>query len=137
MDNRRIKLAALLLGTALFAGAFEGQALFAAPAMGPQARVDAAYAAMGGDKLAVLRTITLRAHLQQWDPGESYSVATPETPDVDHSDLVQNRDFVHGLTRNEWNRPKNDDGGRRVFTEIVTPAAGWVVGNKGRRRVND
>ena len=129
MKSRYRPATALLLGAAILAVAPLGKALFAAPAAGPQARVDAAWAAMGGDKLAALRTISLGAHLLQWDPGESYSVATPDKPDVGYSDLVQSRDFAHGLTRNEWNRPKNDDGGRRIFTEIVTPSAGWVVGN--------
>src|SRR5689334_5538245 len=129
MELRQRPATALLLGVAILAIAPFGRTLFAAPAATPQARVDAAYAAMGGDRLATLKTITLRAHLQQWDPGESYAVTTPDKPDVNYSDLVQSRDFVRGLTRNEWNRPKNDDGGRRIFTEVVTPAAGWVVGN--------
>lgn len=125
---RRRTVTALLGAAGLSIAAGLGFA-WAAPAATPQGRVDAAYAAMGGDKLAALKTISLRAHLQQWDPGESYSVATPEEPDVSYSDLVQSRDLARGLTYNEWNRPKNDDGGRRVFTEVVTPTAGWVVGN--------
>ena len=129
MKLRQNPATALLLGAAILAIAPFGKTLFAAPAATPQARVDAAYAAMGGDRLAALKTISLRAHFQQWDPGESYSVATPDKPDVSYSDLVQSRDLVRDLTRNEWNRPKNDDGGRRIFTEIVTPSAGWVVGN--------
>jgi glyoxylase-like metal-dependent hydrolase (beta-lactamase superfamily II) len=121
-------IAGVLVGAAIFvaAGCVVG---WAAAPITAQARVDAAYAAMGGDKLAALKTISLHARLQQWDPGESYSVATPDQPDVGYSDLAQSRDLVRGLTRNEWNRPKNDDGGRRVFTEIVTPSAGWVAGN--------
>src|SRR5579871_2631554 len=124
MTFRQSTMAALLVGVAIAAGMPLGKSLFAAPAAQPQALVDAAYAAMGGGRLAALKTISLRAHLQQWDPGESYSVATPEKPDVGYSDLVQMRDFTRGLTRNEWNRPKNDDGGRRIFTEVVTPTAG-------------
>jgi len=127
-------------GHGTIAGAFVGAAAlcvaiglgvtaWAATPTTAQGRVDSAYAALGGDKLAALKTISLHAHLQQWDPGESYSVATPDKPDVGYSELVQSRDLVRGLTRNEWNRPKNDDGGRRVFTEVVTPSAGWVVGN--------
>jgi glyoxylase-like metal-dependent hydrolase (beta-lactamase superfamily II) len=129
IPKRHGRLAGLLLGTAALAAAIAVGKLAAATPSTPIDRVNAAYTAMGEDKLAALKTISLRAHLQQWDPGESYSVATPENPDVSYSDLVQSRDFVRGLTRNEWNRPKNDDGGRRVFTEVVTPSAGWVVGN--------
>ena len=120
---------ALFGATALCLAVGLGVAAWAATPTTAQSRVDAAYAAMGGDKLAALKTVNLHADLQQWDPGESYSVATPDKPDVGYSELVQSRDFVRGLTRNEWNRPKNDDGGRRVFTEVVTPSAGWVVGN--------
>ena len=97
----------------------------ALPATSPQDRVNAAYAAMSGDKL---KTITLKAQLQQFDPGESYSVSDPAKPDTGVSDLVQSRDLQRGLARNEWVRPKAD-GGKRTYTEIVTPTAGYVIGN--------
>ena len=129
MRAGRRRIAGAFLGAATICIALGLQVGWAASAATAQTRLDAAYAAEGGDKLAALKTISLRAHLQQWDPGESYSLATPDKPDVGYSDLMQIRDLVHGLTRNEWNRPKNDDGGRRVFTEVVTPSAGWVVGN--------
>src|SRR5258708_39190225 len=85
-------------------------------AASPQDLVNAAYAAMGGNKL---KTITLRASLQQYDPGESYSVADPTKPDTGVSDLVQSRDLQRGLARNEWVRPKADDGTKRTYTEII------------------
>jgi len=81
---------------------------------------------MGGDKL---KTLTLKARLEQFDPGESYSVSDPAKPDTGVSDLVQSRDLQRGLVRNEWVRPKADDGAKRTFTEIVTPTAGYVLGN--------
>jgi glyoxylase-like metal-dependent hydrolase (beta-lactamase superfamily II) len=96
------------------------------PATSPQDRVNAAYAAMGGDKL---KTLTLTASLQQYDPGESYSLSDPAKPGTGVSDLKQSRDFQRGLTRDEWVRPKADDGTKRTYTEIVTPTAGYVVGN--------
>jgi glyoxylase-like metal-dependent hydrolase (beta-lactamase superfamily II) len=98
----------------------------AAGATSPQDLVKAAYAVMGGDKL---KTITLKAQLQQFDPGESYSVSDPAKPETGVSDLTQSRDLQRGLTRNEWVRPKADDGTKRTFTEIVTPTAGYVLGN--------
>lgn len=91
----------------------------------PQDRVNAAYAAMGGDKL---KTISLKAHLEQFDPGESYSVSDPTKPDRGESDLVLSRDLARGLARYEWVRPKVD-GSKRTFTEIVTPAAGYALGD--------
>jgi glyoxylase-like metal-dependent hydrolase (beta-lactamase superfamily II) len=91
-----------------------------------QDRVNAAYAAMGGDKL---KTLTLTASLQQYDPGESYSLPDPAKPDTGVSDLKQSRDFQRGFVRNEWVRPKADDGTKRTYTEIVTPTAGYSIGN--------
>ena len=78
--KRHAAVATLLLGTATVLALTAR--LVAAPAETPQARVDAAWTAMGGDKLAALKTITLRAHLLQWDPGESYSVSDPDKPGV-------------------------------------------------------
>jgi glyoxylase-like metal-dependent hydrolase (beta-lactamase superfamily II) len=98
----------------------------AAAAASPQDLVNAAYAAMGGDKL---KTITLKAQLQQFDPGESFSVSDPAKPDTGASDLTESRDLLRGLARSEWVRPKADDGGKRTYTEIVTPTAGYSVGN--------
>jgi glyoxylase-like metal-dependent hydrolase (beta-lactamase superfamily II) len=80
---------------------------------------------MGGDKL---KTISLTAHIEQFDPGESFSVTDPTKPDRGASELVRTRDIIHGLTRNEWVRPKVD-GSKRTFTEIVTSTAGYVVGD--------
>jgi hypothetical protein len=91
----------------------------------PQDRVNAAYAAMGGDKL---KTISLTARIEQFDPGESYSVSDPTKPDRGASDLVRTRDLARGLTRSEWVRPRVD-GTKRIFTEIVTPTAGYVIGD--------
>jgi hypothetical protein len=75
---------------------------WALPAAGPQDRVNAAYAAMGGDKL---KTLSLKASLEQFDPGESYSVSDPTKPSTGVSDLTQSRDLEHGFARNEWVRP--------------------------------
>jgi len=57
--------AALLLGAAGLSIALGFGLASAAPAPTPQGRVDAAYAAMGGDKLAALKTVSLKAHLAQ------------------------------------------------------------------------
>lgn len=92
----------------------------------PVNALDAAYAATGGDNL---KTIMIKAHWAQWDPGESFAMSDPLTPDDGASDITQSRDLVNGLARNEWMRPKADDGTIRTFTEIVTPNAGLVTGN--------
>jgi glyoxylase-like metal-dependent hydrolase (beta-lactamase superfamily II) len=99
---------------------------WAAPAAAPEDRVNAAYAAMGGDKL---KTISLKASLEQFDPGESYSLSDPTKPDTGVSELVRSRDLVHGFTRNEWVRPLPGGVNKRTYTEIITPSAGYVIGN--------
>src|SRR5579862_5342916 len=115
-----------LLCCAVICALMAPSALKTAAATSPQDLVNAAYAAMGGDKL---KTITLRATLEQFDPGESYSVSDPAKPDTGVSDLVQNRDLVRGLTRNEWVRPLPGVAAKRTYTEIITPTAGYVIGN--------
>jgi len=129
MLRRTVNIGALLLCAASLSAAVGLGATWAATAPTPQQRVDATYAAMGGDKLVALKTISFRSNIHQWDPGESFSTADSDTPDVQSSQLVQSRDYVKGLVHNEWVRPRNDTGGTRTFTEIVTPAAGYSIGN--------
>ena len=116
---RGLKLTCLALVAAGFSAAVGLGVTAAAPAPTPQQRVDAAFAAMGGAKLLALKTISFKANIHQWDPGESFSTADSDTPDVKSSDLTQSRDYAKGLVRNEWVRPRNDTGGTRTFTEIV------------------
>jgi len=125
-ENRIRFLAVMLCCTAGLSALIVRSLARPAPATSPQDRVNAAYAAMGGDKL---KTLTLSASLQQYDPGESYSLSDPAKPDTGVSDLKQSRDFQSGVTRDEWVRPEADDGTKRTYTEIVTPTAGYVVGN--------
>jgi len=44
------------------------------------------------------------------------------------SDLVQSRDLVHG-SRTTNGSPAADNSAKRTYTEIVTPAAGYAIGN--------
>jgi hypothetical protein len=96
-----------------------------ASADSPQDLVNAANAAMGSGKI---QTIVLKEHLEQFDPGESFSVTDPTKPSRLEADLVRTRDIIHGVTRNEWVSPKVD-GSKRTFTEIVTPSGGYVIGD--------
>jgi len=124
--NRSLYLTALLCFAVGISVVMSLLVAWAEPAAGPQDRVNAAYAAMGGDKL---KTISLKASLEQFDPGESYSVTDPTKPDDGVSDLVESRDFVRGFARNEWIRPLPGGEAKRTYTEIITPSAGYVIGN--------
>ena len=124
--NGSLNLAASLCCALGISAATSLLIVWAVPAAAPQERVNAAYAAMGGDKL---KTISLKASLEQFDPGESYSVTDPAKPDTGVSDLVQSRDLVRGFAHNEWVRPSPEGVAKRTYTEIITPAAGYVIGN--------
>ena len=126
--KRAASLGISLIGFAAFC-LMAGLALLSisrnATAASPQDLVNAAYTAMGGGKL---QTITLKEHLEQFDPGESFSVTDPTKPSRLESELVRSRDITKGLVRNEWVMPKVD-GSKRAFTEIVTPTGGYVIGD--------
>ena len=93
----------------------------------PQALADAAYQAMGGDKLGALKTLTIDETMQQWDPGESESVSDPLKPDWGKATLHETIDITRGLAHTEWQRPKASPG-PRVYSETITPTGGYVVG---------
>jgi glyoxylase-like metal-dependent hydrolase (beta-lactamase superfamily II) len=130
MRSASVSMTRLLGALIVSAAVGVGVTTLAAPApqMSPQQRVDAAYKAMGGEKLAALKTIRLEAEIGQWDPGASFTLADNLKPDQGMSKLVQSRDLTKGTARNEWTRPRAD-GGSRTYTEIVTPTAGYSIGN--------
>jgi len=123
------KIMALALGSAGVSALIGLSGTWAAQAPTPQQRVNTAFEAMGGAKLLALKTVTFKASIHQYDPGESYSTADSDTPDDGMASLVQSRDYTKGLVHNEWVRPRNDTGGTRTYTEIVTRNAGYSIGN--------
>ena len=131
MPSTSVSMSRLLGALIVSAAVGLGVSTWAAPApqMSPQERVDAAYKAMGGEKLAALKTVSLEATIKQLDPGESFSLADNETPDQGMAYLIQSRDLTKGLAHNQWMRPRADTGGVRIYTEIVTPTAGYAIGN--------
>ena len=123
---------AIGLGVALYVGSGS-----AAPAPGPQTRVEDAYAAMGWADRAfgegaqareTLLIMTSKGSMKQWDPGESESVSNLMVPDWGTSTFTQVWDRSRGATRTEWVRPRAG-GGTRNYTEILTDAGGYVIGN--------
>jgi glyoxylase-like metal-dependent hydrolase (beta-lactamase superfamily II) len=138
MSRGLVKSAASLIGAAGLAigiGALAWAAP-AAPANPQQALAAAAYTAMGNtDRYAgegsppdQVVIVTLRATMQQWEPGESESVADLTKPDGGTSTFTQIWDRTRGFFRTEWVRPRAG-GGMRTYTEIYSPEAGYVIGN--------
>src|SRR5438105_6108484 len=131
LNTRNIMIGSLLAGAAV-AGAM-WQAAFAAGTT-PQMLVDAAYQAMGGDKLAAVRALSFDATLQQWDPGESETVADPLKPDWGKATLHEVRDLQRGVIHTEWARPKASPG-LRMYSETYSGDGGYVVGIDGNGAV--
>ena len=139
MRNEKLRVAkalaiscAMALGVAVYGGTGS-----AAPAPTPQARVEAAYGAMGwadrgfGEGAQARETLlimTAKGSMQQWDPGQSQSVSNLMVPDWGTSTFTQFWDRSRGAVRTEWVRPRAG-GGTRNYTEILTDAGGYVIGN--------
>src|SRR5262245_48000854 len=110
--SRYLPLMAGLLGTSLLAWTAQSTA---APAGTPQALVDAAYNAMGlggeyqldGGAQArdTLVTLVAKGSMQQWDPGESESVADLTKPDWGTATFTQMWDRSKQMYHTDWVRP--------------------------------
>ncbi len=122
-NHLKLTVASLLAGMAVAA---TGQSVPAATTS-PQMLADAAFQAMGGDRLGAMKTVGFDATLQQWDPGESETVADPLKPDWGKATLHETRDLQRGLIRTEWQRPKASPG-PRVYSETYSPDGGYVTG---------
>ena len=102
----------------------------------PQGLAAAAYTAMGnvdhysgeGTPPEQLVIITTRGTTQQWEPGESESVADLTKPDGGTSTFVNIWDRTRTVFRTEWSRPR-PAGGMRTYTEIYSVEGGYVLGN--------
>ena len=100
--------------------------------------VEAAYLAMGlsgeyrldGGAQArdTMTTLTVKGTMQQWDPGESYSVSDLTKPDTGSSTFTEMWDRSKEGLRVEWVRPR-PAGGNRTYTEIIMADGGYVIGN--------
>ncbi len=133
MSKARLKITVTsLIAASAAMGAIWGA--WAAPARSPQALADAAFQAMGGDKLAGLKTITIDETMQQWDPGESESVGDPLKPGWGKATLHENWDLGRGFVHTDWSRPKASPG-LRTYSETITPDAGYVTGIDGNGAV--
>jgi hypothetical protein len=98
------------------------------PARGP-ALVSRAVQALGGaDALAAVKTVSLRGTVRQWEPEQSMTPGS-EARFACESAFEGVTDVAAGATRIDWSRKFAYPAPRAfTFTEIVTPAAGYVAG---------
>jgi glyoxylase-like metal-dependent hydrolase (beta-lactamase superfamily II) len=94
-----------------------------------QALVSRAVQALGGpDTLAAIKTVSLRGTVRQWEPEQSMT-AGGEARFACESAFEAVTDVAAGTTRIDWSRKFAYPAPRTfTYTEIVTPAAGYVAG---------
>ena len=82
----------------------------------------------GADALALVKTISYKATVRQWEPEQS-AIAGGEMRLANDSTLVVATDVAAGSTRNDWVRNYQYPSPRSfTFSEIVTAEAGYVAG---------
>lgn len=100
------------------------------------ASVERGIAAMGGARLAHLRAVTVRGSSLHFEPQQSWRPDGEAVPSG-RSSFVLTHDLVNGAARTEWRRELTTPVARTyAYTEVVTPAGGWVTGvdSSGRTR---
>jgi len=136
MRTNTIRVAvAALAGASMFVLAVAAPA---APASTPQDLVEQAYGAMGlggeyqvdggAQARATLVALVTKGTMQQWDPGESESVADLTKPDWGTATFTDTWDRSKETHRTEWVRPRAG-GGTRNYTEVFSSDGGYVFGN--------
>ncbi len=93
--------------------------------------VSRALAAMGGaDALARVKTLSARGTMKQWEPEQSFAPGG-EMRLANETTFEAAGDFGAGAMRIDWVKNFAYPAPRTFkFSEIVTPAAGWVVGRE-------
>ena len=93
--------------------------------------VNRAVDAMGGaDALAKVKTLSVRGTMKQWEPEQSFAPGG-EMRFANESTFEAAGDFGAGAMRVDWVKNFVYPAPRTFkFSEIVTPAAGWVVGRE-------
>src|SRR5262245_6833227 len=97
--------------------------------------VNQAVAAQGGaDALRGLQTIAIKADAMHWEPGQSKE-AGAEPRFLGNTALAITWDLAKGSARTEWDRDLKYPAVEKLkFTEVVTPALGYVIDDKGASR---
>jgi glyoxylase-like metal-dependent hydrolase (beta-lactamase superfamily II) len=85
----------------------------------------------GADALRALKTISIKSEAKHWEPEQSL-VAGGEPRFLGDSTIVTTWDLAHGMARMQWERAMKYPGVRTLkYTEVVTPALGYVTDEKG------
>ena len=109
----------------------------------PQSRerelIDRALVALGGaDALRALRSVSLKGTVKHWEPEQSYTPGG-EARFAAESGFDTTLDFVNRRARIDWEKNFAYPSPRTFkFSEVVTPAAGYVIGidSNGRNAQN-
>jgi glyoxylase-like metal-dependent hydrolase (beta-lactamase superfamily II) len=119
-----MKRVLFLLLSAMFAGS-------CATVPSSESLVNRAVDAMGGaDALARVKTLTVRGTMKQWEPEQSFAPGG-EMRFANETTFEAAGDFSTGAMRIDWVKNFSYPAPRTFkFSEIVTPAAGWVVGRE-------
>jgi glyoxylase-like metal-dependent hydrolase (beta-lactamase superfamily II) len=119
-----MKRALFLLLSALFLGS-------CATTPSSEDLVSRALGAMGGaDALAKVKTLSARGTMKQWEPEQSFAPGG-EMRFANETTFEAAGDFGAGAMRIDWVKNFSYPAPRTFkFSEIVTPAAGWVVGRE-------
>jgi glyoxylase-like metal-dependent hydrolase (beta-lactamase superfamily II) len=93
--------------------------------------VNRAVDAMGGaEALARVKTLSVRGTMKQWEPEQSFAPGG-EMRFANETTFEAAGDFSAGAMRIDWVKNFSYPSPRTFrFSEIVTPAAGWVVGRE-------
>jgi len=112
---------------------------FAAPSQPARAQsareiVQQAVTAQGGaDSLGALKTLSIKADAMHWEPGQS-KTAAGEPRFLGNSEVAITWDLAAGSARTEWDRDMKYPAIEKLkYTEVVTPALGFVTDEKGSK----
>ena len=103
-----------------------------AQAQAPRELVNQAIAAEGGlDTLRGLKGLAIKADALHWEPGQS-KAAGGEPRLLGTTTLTITWDLANGMARTEWDRDMKYPAVEKIkYTDVITPALGYVIDDKG------
>ncbi|MGZ3359320.1 MAG: hypothetical protein ACXU84_08290 [Xanthobacteraceae bacterium] len=103
-----------------------------AQAQAPRELVNQAIAAEGGlDALRGLKGLAIKADALHWEPGQS-KAAGGEPRLLGNTTLTITWDLANGMARTEWDRDMKYPAVEKIkYTDVITPALGYVIDDKG------